>query len=242
MTAELLAFFVGGFLGSTHCIGMCGGFALAIGATKTSFSQAVTTQLIYSLGRIFTYAFLGAAIAAVGQQLSRYTNSMQLVSEVLSVVAGVTMLLVGLGVLFGVGLEFFNKRLSGLAGVITRLLRPFMQCYTRWPGRRAFLLAGVFTGFLPCGLLYAFLAMAMAKADIGRGMLAMVAFGLGTVPAMVAFGCGGSLAGTAARAKVHKVAACFVALLGIATIARGLPFIPCDLLVVGGHAGSSCCH
>ena len=58
---ELPLILLGGVLGSSHCVGMCGGFALSIGATAPNVMQNLTRQLIYSAGRVFTYGFLGAA-------------------------------------------------------------------------------------------------------------------------------------------------------------------------------------
>ena len=57
---EPTAVFVLAFLSSAHCIGMCGGFAAAIGATHDRVAPLVFRQAIYSVGRVFTYAFLGA--------------------------------------------------------------------------------------------------------------------------------------------------------------------------------------
>jgi sulfite exporter TauE/SafE len=82
-------------------------------------------------------------------------------------------------------------------------------------------LAGVFTGFIPCGLVYGFLALAAATGDVVRAWLVMVTFGAGTVPLMVLTGCGGTLISVAARARVLKVAAWCVVVAGIISLARG---------------------
>jgi sulfite exporter TauE/SafE len=89
------------------------------------------------------------------------------------------------------------------------------------PKLTAAFLAGVFTGFIPCGLVYAFLALAAATGDIVRAWLVMVTFGAGTVPLMVLTGCGGTLISVAARARVLKVAAWCVVVAGIISLARG---------------------
>jgi cytochrome c biogenesis protein CcdA len=83
-------------------------------------------------------------------------------------------------------------------------------------------LAGLFTGLLPCGLLYGMLALAASTRDVVQGLVAMVAFGLGTVPAMAAAGLGGSLLGLAARRRLHSVAAWCLVLTGLISIARGV--------------------
>jgi hypothetical protein len=80
----------------------------------------------------------------------------------------------------------------------------------------------VFTGFIPCGLVYAFLALAAATADVVRAWLVMVTFGAGTVPLMVLAGCGGTLISIATRARVLKVAAWCVVIAGIISLGRGV--------------------
>jgi uncharacterized protein len=239
---ELVTYFVGGLLGSAHCVGMCGGFALAIGATKPSLRSTLADQGVYSLGRICTYSFLGALAGAVGMYLGHVKGSLVVVQQVLSVVAGVIMLVIGFGVLFGVGLESLTSSRLPFARWTAALFAPVFKMFLNARGRWNFLLAGVFTGFLPCGLVYAFLALAMAEGDLVSSMSLMAAFGLGTCPAMIALGCGGSLTSRVIRARVHRVAACFVVLLGFATIARGLPFVPCHWLPIGEHTTPNACQ
>jgi sulfite exporter TauE/SafE len=82
-------------------------------------------------------------------------------------------------------------------------------------------LGGLFTGFLPCGLLYAYLALAASTADLFHGMATMAAFGAGTLPAMVLAGASGRLLSLAARRRVFQIAACCVILTGGLTIYRG---------------------
>ncbi len=232
---------MGGLLGSAHCVGMCGGFALAIGATKPAFLPTLANQLVYSAGRVFTYAFLGALAGVVGTRVSQWSGLMVSMQQVLSVFAGVTMLVIGISVLFGLSMQSFGKRLAPLTDAFARMMTPIFKHFVNARGRWSFFLAGLFTGFLPCGLLYAFLAIAMAGENAGSGAMTMVAFGVGTIPAMVAIGCGGAVASRTVRVRVHRVAACFVVLLGVATVARGLPFVPCDWLAFGGHTtGQSC--
>jgi sulfite exporter TauE/SafE len=92
--------------------------------------------------------------------------------------------------------------------------------------------AGVATGFLPCGLVYSFLALAVASGGLESGLMQMAMFGLGTVPAMVLVGCGGKLLTIGMRQRVYRLAACFVIALGALTVWRGLPV----------HAEGDCCH
>ena len=63
--------FLIGLFGSAHCLGMCGGFALTIGAVRPAFLSTLLNQLVYGVGRVFTYGFLGAAAGAVGGKLAK---------------------------------------------------------------------------------------------------------------------------------------------------------------------------
>lgn len=211
---QWLAVFVGGLLGSSHCIGMCGGFAIGIGASVEKLGPATARQLTYSAGRILTYCFLGAMGGFAGLYLQRFRTPLLTVQQVFSIVAGVLMVIVALSIL----IPRRGAATSPKSGCVTAsLLGPFM----RLPGQIGVLLAGVATGFLPCGLVYGFLAQAAATSSIHLGALTMLAFGLGTVPLMVATGCGGQFMTHHTRMRVYRVAACVVLVMGAITVRRG---------------------
>ena len=88
---ELPLAFLGGLLGSSHCIGMCGSFAVSIGVGSERLRSNLKRQLIYSAGRIFTYSFLGAAAAFIGLQLTGRLSHLVRMQAVLSVVAGIAL-------------------------------------------------------------------------------------------------------------------------------------------------------
>jgi sulfite exporter TauE/SafE len=87
------------------------------------------------------------------------------------------------------------------------------------------LLAGVLTGFLPCGLVYGFLALASSSASVWVGLLIMSLFGAGTAPLMILAGAGGSLLALAGRRNLLRVSAVCVCVAGLVSIARGLLFL-----------------
>lgn len=178
-----------GFVGSLHCVGMCGPFAVLAGADR-GWRGVVT----YSLGRLATYALLGAFAGLFGAALAQLRT-------VGLVVAVVVVLVVSLQ----------------LAGVL-----PEPRFAARWAapvvravrgGRATSRLAlGAATALLPCGLVYAGLGVAVTSGSPLVGGLVMVAFGLGTWPALVAFGAGaGRLFSLGPRARQAMAVAVAVA-------------------------------
>lgn len=206
------AVLVGGLLGSAHCIGMCGGIAAALGTIDLPMRPLVLRHLAYNFGRVFTYAFMGAMAGAAGLWLGQYRLPLVAAQQVFSILAGVIMLAVGLNVLGVLRLP----RSWAMPELLSPLFKALLNA--RSPG--GFFLAGLANGFLPCGLVYAFVAMAAASGAVIAGGAIMAAFGLGTIPAMLAVGCGSRLLTHTARLRVYRVAAVLIVLLGSVTVAR----------------------
>lgn len=226
--AEYLLIFLAGFAGSFHCIGMCGGFACALGAGHAQHGSAIERQLLYNLGRVTTYAFLGVLAGSLGQVLctsAGVTNSvldgrLSTGQQLLAIASGLLMLLMAL--------QFFGvQRLHSIAvGFGGSALASGFRALLTAPGRTAPLAFGVFNGFLPCPLVYAFAAQATASAHGLSGLLTMLAFGLGTFPAMLMMGGVGRVIGPAWRHRGVHLAGGFILVLGLITLGRGLlPFI-----------------
>ena len=163
----LLAALVAGLLGSPHCVGMCGGFAAACARPARRASPGMPTAPFWHLGRLATYAGLGALAGTFG-----------------AVVPGPRWVPAALSVVL---LLWFSASLAGLvpAGPARLpLLARAGAALARRDGVGWRFLFGVATGLLPCGMVYAALAMAVAAGGAGAGAATMVAFGLGTVPAL----------------------------------------------------------
>jgi sulfite exporter TauE/SafE len=210
--------FLGGLAGSLHCVGMCGGFPLALAAAGRAGN--LRRQLLYNLGRLNTLLAIGALAGLAGAAVVNAAPVLAL-ERALAVVAGVFMLAVGLeglGLLRGV--TAWGARLA--QATVGRLLGGAMRS-----GHPAAALAlGVFNAFLPCHLIYAFAARAASTASVGEGMLTMLAFGLGTVPAMLGIGTVGTLVPLAVRPALARGAGVLVLALGLLTIARGVAAPP----------------
>lgn len=210
---------LGGLLGSSHCIGMCGGFAAIIGLNTGTLAGNLRAQLVYSCGRLMSYGTLGAVAGFAGKRLVAVAPVIANVPAILCLAAGLLLLREGLS---GTGL--WTRR---VAGVSTGgcLFGSLFSTILRTPGARNTFIAGIVTGLLPCGLVYAFVSLAASTSDLMQGAGTMLAFGAGTVPIMVLTGCGSSLLTWPARQRLWKVAAWSVVLTGLLTIGRGVVFL-----------------
>jgi sulfite exporter TauE/SafE len=192
----LLAGLVGG---ATHCAGMCGPFVLAqVGArldrTGAPYGEvrrlAGAALLPYHLGRATTYALLGAAAGSLAGGAATLPFMGWLPSALLALAA-----LVLLSQAVARGARLLPRRAGGgpwhPSTAVTRLSGPLLADPRGW---RGFAL-GVVLGFLPCGLLWGALAAAGGGGGAAAGALAMGAFTLGTVPALVGVGYAGALFG-----------------------------------------------
>jgi len=217
---ELPLVFLGGLLGSSHCIGMCGGFALSIGLGSQRWQQNLLRQFLYTLGRMFTYGFTGAVVAFIGMRLTRRFSSQGGIDlqAALSIIAGLLLVIQGAAVL-GLRWPGLRPRTTGGCGA-ARVFRTFLTA----PGWSAAFLSGVLTGFLPCALVYANLALAASSGSVVHGMILMVVFGAGTGPLMMLTGTGASLLSLRARQSAFRLAAACVIATGLLSIGRGLAY------------------
>ncbi len=211
---------LGGLLGSSHCVGMCGGFALIVGMNKPTFRENVLAQLSYSAGRLMTYGTLGAICGYAGLRLVKTAPQLLNVPASLCLLAGMLLVVEGL---FATGV--LKRRGLSKAPQFGCMMSPIFATMLKLPGLRNAFSAGLLTGLLPCGLLYAFLSLAASTGDMLRGMAVMLVFGLGTVPLMVATGAGSMLLEMATRQRLMKAAAWCVVFTGLLTVYRGAVFL-----------------
>ena len=218
--------FLAGVAGSWHCVGMCGGFACVLGSDPRGRAATLVRQLTYNLGRVTTYCFIGgmvgflaAGLCASGQAAPPTSGA----QRVLALASGLLMVLIGLQLL-GWLRRRHGPPMLGLGG---QFLAPALRDLLRAPGPAAPLAFGVLNGFLPCPLVYAFAAQAAGSGGALPGLLVMLAFGLGTFPAMLLMaGLGGWLQRVGGdwqwRRRGVDVAGAFIILLGLITFARGI--------------------
>jgi len=216
MTYALI--FLGGLAGSLHCVGMCGGFPLALAGAAPS--RNLIRQLLYNVGRLNTLLFIGALSGALGAAVVA-AGPMRRLEQVLAVVAGTFMIVVGLEVL-GVLAQITTRGAALAQATVGRMLGGVMRSRSL----AAPLALGVFNAFLPCQLIYAFAARAASTASVTEGMLTMLCFGLGTVPAMLSLGVAGILARPGVRARLSAASGLLIIAFGVLTLLRGFDVLP----------------
>ena len=221
MPAELshLAAFVIGLLSTFHCWGMCGGIvgalSLAIPApVRRSRRRELMITVCYNLGRIGSYGIAGLLAASAGFLLGAATGTAG--HLVLRVLSGLILVFLGLhiGGWFR-GLVLVEKA----GGRIWRLLQPLGRPFLPMDRPYKAVVIGAIWGWFPCGLVYSVLLWAAASADPVRGASYMLAFGLGTLPGMVAAGWfAGRLPASLHLPLIRQTAGVLLVLLGLAVL------------------------
>jgi len=209
---------VSGMVGAAHCLGMCGPFVLAIGTAAADWRTNLRRQLAYSAGRVFTYAVLGAGAGFVAERLAGSLPAWTNLPAALAIAAGLLLVWQGL-----VASGFVRTR--GVTAAASCPGGGGFRSLLAARGLTDVFLAGLFTGLLPCGLLYGMLAYAASRHDVLAGMATMAAFGIGTVPALVAAGLGGSVLSVAGRRRMHALAAWCLVATGLVSIVRGASYV-----------------
>jgi len=216
LNASLTAALLTGLLGSAHCLGMCAGISglFAMHTSAAGLRRQLPMALTYNAGRLASYAILGFVVAALGTRLVGLTPAL---AGPVRLAAGVIIILIGLQIAFDLrvlgGLERMGSMIWERVAPLTKGLLPVNSA------PRALGL-GLLWGLLPCGLVYSVLLVAATSAEAADGALVMVAFGLGTTPAMLMTGLGAArLARIMQRKRTRLGAGLLIVLLGILTVA-----------------------
>ncbi len=182
-----LAVFLIGLLGGVHCAGMCGGIVSALtlqipgqGAARPPW----TIHLAYNLGRVSSYVVAGAAMGALGS-LGLLLNHALPVQMGLYVAANLMMVALGLYLTGVTGALAFTERAGQW---LWRRVQPLTRRFLPVRGPAQAFPLGLLWGWLPCGLVYSVLAMALLTGSAERGALTLLAFGLGTLPNLMLAG------------------------------------------------------
>lgn len=192
----ILPAFLLGFMGSAHCLGMCGGISAALGTAlpTTNRQRTFALSLSYNLGRVLSYTLLGAFVGTLSQGMAQELSQplLQLLPQGtrwLRTLAGLMVIAMGFYV---AGWWRGLAQLERIGNYLWRHIQPFTRPLLPPKNIGSALLLGELWGFLPCGLVYSSLTWALLHADAIDGAIWMLAFGIGTLPAMLAMTHGGS--------------------------------------------------
>lgn len=202
--------FLLGFLGSFHCVGMCGPIALAVGGNGNySFFYH---KVLYNIGRSVTYAVFGLIVGSIG-----FSLSLAGVQQGFSIAMGVLILVFALS--YKKADQFLTvPALSGIVIWVKRQLNRFLKA----GGSFAFFVTGLANGLLPCGMVYMALVAALALQSPLLGATYMFFFGIGTIPLLLILMYSGSLISVQIRQKFQKVIPYLGVVIGLLFIFRGL--------------------
>ncbi|MBU0479994.1 MAG: sulfite exporter TauE/SafE family protein [Proteobacteria bacterium] len=222
-----------GFLGSGHCIGMCGGIVCALALSGKGQQGGMLFHLLYNGGRLVTYGFIGLLVGWLGSLLA-YSTAFDGAARLVLVASDLFLIVVGLGTAGAFArLNFMRLDFPGPVKTLTGAVKKLHAL----PTYASALPLGLLFGFLPCGFLYAMAITAAQTASPLSGSLVMVSFGLGTLPALFAFGSVAHLLGTRARGSMLRCAGAVVVLMGLINLARHLQLLG---FLPGGVAGCFC--
>ena len=220
---------------SLHCLGMCGPIAFSLGLGAENKFNFTLKNITYQLGRVTTYATLGAILGFIGQGLSFAGFQ-----KYLSIIVGILMITMAL--------MPKNLSVSSTNKFIGRLLiklKSNLGSFIRRKDYGSLYITGILNGLLPCGMVYIALAAALGVGNVGGSALFMTLFGLGTIPLMFLAVLFGSVVSVGIRNKILNFIPVITMVIGVLFILRGLelgiPYLspPAEALSIEAEA---CCH
>lgn len=195
---------------------MCGGFVMHLSVQQ---NQALIKQVAYHAGRIFIYTlwgFLGGTFSNILLQYGENSN----LQNTITIIAGSIMIFIALQSLRILPKGIITQKVLQ-STFLVRVFRSFIEDKSYFSG----LYLGLLTGFLPCALLWGFVAYAASKANVLQSVWVMFVFAVSTVLPLALLGLLTVKLKQSVRVKLHYVSAFILFVLGIITILRGIPWV-----------------
>lgn len=214
---SLISAFIVGLLGGGHCVGMCGGIVGAVSMTLPGQRPHPGYHLSYNAGRIASYVAAGVIAGLIGSS-SLFLNHVLPIEKLLYLLAN--LILIALGLYLG-GWWRGLLVLERAGGLLWKRLQPLSGKFIPVRSFRQAFALGLVWGWLPCGLVYSVLVAALATGSGLQGGLLMLAFGLGTLPTLLAMGLAAvRLKAVLQRVWVRRASGFLVLLFGLAGLLR----------------------
>ena len=230
----IVAFTIG-IVGSFHCVGMCGPLALSLPLRNNSFIAKLSGAFIYNAGRIVTYSVFGLIFGLIGQTAALFGFQ-----QWLSIGTGALILLF---IIMPKKYKMQGVASNYATGFFTKLRLQLGLLFTQKNHSSLFVI-GLLNGLLPCGLVYMAVAGAIAAGDVGKSVLFMAAFGLGTLPIMWSIAFFGNYVGQPLRQKIRRVYPYMMAMMACLLILRGMglgiPYISPEMNTEKAEVHSCC--
>ncbi len=204
--------FLIGFIGSFHCVGMCGAIALSLPVKSLPTHQRNIGLVLYNLGRVITYSLIGVLFGLIGRTF--YLGGFQ---KMVSIIIGITIIIYLI-------LTFLLKKSIQVNFINTfnYKVQTILSKYLSKQHLKNTFVIGLLNGLLPCGMVYFALAGALASGSIIKGIVFMVMFGSGTIPLMILVSFLGVFINVAVRNTIKKTVPYFMLIMGVLFILRGL--------------------
>ncbi|HEX5364209.1 MAG TPA: sulfite exporter TauE/SafE family protein [Gallionella sp.] len=180
----IVAVFFVGLLGGVHCLGMCGSIVGILTAQLPKEGARWPFHLAYNGGRLASYAVAGALVGGIGQAGLLLRDEVP-VQHLLFALSSLMLIVLGL---YLAGIWGFVRRIERMGGVLWQRIQPLTRRLLPVNTPLRALLLGSLWGWLPCGLVYSVLLTALAGGSVQNGAAIMLAFGLGTLPNLLAIG------------------------------------------------------
>lgn len=204
-----------GFLGSMHCIGMCGPIALALPSGSFRSFSFYFGRVLYNFGRVITYSFFGLIFGLLGKSFSFISIEFQ---QGITIATGFVILLIVITP------QSFKTKIYGKLSFInfTSKIKNYFSTLFKKGSYSSLFFIGILNGFLPCGFVYVGLAGALVTGEVLSGIYYMALFGIGTIPVMFGTALAGNFISVQARQKLSKTIPYFAGLIAVLFILRGL--------------------
>lgn len=204
--------FILGVISNLHCLGMCGPIALAIPLNRSSKSEMLFGILQYHIGRVLVYGILGYLVGYIGMGIKLFG-----VLQAISIIAGIGIIIYA----WRNKLTFFKNPFNSSLRHTSLLSRSMGKIMRSESPLKLFLL-GALNGLLPCGMVYTALITAVVLGTPLLSATSMLAFGLGTLPGLVAFSLFAQQLGNPMRSKINRYLPYLITVVGLLIILRGM--------------------
>jgi hypothetical protein len=212
MMSLVIAAFIMGGIGSVHCIGMCGPLALSLPVITHNPTSRFISTLLYNIGRVATYALLGAIFGVLGMSFALFGYQ-----QWLSIALGLLILL-----FLVLPKQNFISKKSNVVMTFFGEIRNWLGDLFHRKNYRSVFFIGLLNGLLPCGLVYMAVAAAISTASVAKSSLFMAMFGLGTLPVMWSIAFFGSSINMSMRRNIKKLYPYIMLVMALLLIIRGL--------------------